>query len=271
MKNILYLYFVENMNKKQMITLTFGEQAENHKGMEMIGNGLVKEGLTLKDLKHAKKLFEKKGYVCELHKLNEESYTTFKLEDAYILIIKNGIHALTSEEPDNLMKEQLSLKWDTKAYMYGRVVNKKARHNLCYSDIEQQPDYENGKGTIVKWDTIPITKKLRENLKEYFGVKAEKLQCEGNHYYDITKCGISFHGDSERRIVIACRLGHSLPIHYQWFYNLKPIGSRMIFNLDHGDVYAMSSKAVGTDWKRRTIPTLRHATGCKKYTTIKEK
>ena len=28
----------------------------------------------------------------------------------------------------------------------------------------------------------------------------------------------------------------------------------------------MSEKAVGTDWKYASFPTLRHATGCKKYT-----
>lgn len=31
-------------------------------------------------------------------------------------------------------------------------------------------------------------------------------------------------------------------------------------------MYVMSEKAVGTDWKMSKIPTLRHATGCKKFT-----
>jgi hypothetical protein len=26
--------------------------------------------------------------------------------------------------------------------MYGRVVNKRARHNICFSDFDQEPDYE---------------------------------------------------------------------------------------------------------------------------------
>jgi hypothetical protein len=33
----------------------------------------------------------------------------------------------------------------------------------------------------------------------------------------------------------------------------------------------MSEKAVGTDWKRRVIPTLRHAAGCHKYLTIADR
>lgn len=68
-------------------------------------------------------------------------------------------------------------------------------------------------------------------------------------------------GDFERRIVVALRLGTSIPLHYQWFYRGEPVGARTIINLNHGDMYVMSEKAVGTDWKRRIIPTLRHAAG----------
>jgi hypothetical protein len=35
------------------------------------------------------------------------------------------------------------------------------------------------------------------------------------------------------------------------------------------DIYAMSEKATGFDWKKKTIVTLRHAAGCKKYLQIK--
>jgi hypothetical protein len=30
-------------------------------------------------------------------------------------------------------------------------------------------------------------------------------------------------------------------------------------------MYVMSEKAVGFDWKKRIVPTLRHAAGCDKY------
>lgn len=32
----------------------------------------------------------------------------------------------------------------------------------------------------------------------------------------------------------------------------------------------MSDKAVGFDWKKKNIPTLRHAAGSKKYLTIEK-
>ena len=33
---------------------------------------------------------------------------------------------------------------DTRALMRGRVVNKRARHNVCYGEMAQQPHYEAG-------------------------------------------------------------------------------------------------------------------------------
>ena len=44
-----------------------------------------------------------------------------------------------------------------------------------------------------------------------------------------------------------------------------PIGKRAEIMLEHGDMYVMSEKAVGTDWKNPSIPTLRHAAGSKKF------
>lgn len=42
-------------------TITFGDQAENHKGMQIIGKP-AEEGYSLKDIQQAKESFEKKGY-----------------------------------------------------------------------------------------------------------------------------------------------------------------------------------------------------------------
>ena len=91
------------------------------------------------------------------------------------------------------------------------------------------------------------------------------------NYYDISKCGIGFHGDGERKKVVAMRMGASMPLYYQWFQRSKPIGKRVKIDLYDGDMYVMSEKAVGFDWLKKIIPTLRHATGCDKFTIIKEK
>jgi hypothetical protein len=63
----------------------------------------------------------------------------------------------------------------------------------------------------------------------------------------------------------SARLGASLPLHFQWYLE-GGIGERILIPLD---MYVMSEKAVGTDWKKRKIKTLRHATGCEAFAPLK--
>lgn len=259
------------MKKNQTITITFCERAENHVGMQQIGK-IADNGFTCEELINIKTILEQKNYVCELRELHnnllqfESTLPKNFQEDnqASVLVIKNGIKLFLQKE-DNLFNELNALNYDTKAFMYGRVVNKKARHNLCFADINQEADYNTGKGTIISFSKIPLTNQIRNNLRSVFGNKADKLFAEVNKYYDITKTGIGYHGDSERRIVIGVRLGDTLPLCYKWFHKGKQIGERILINLEDGDIYLMSEKAVGTDWKKKNIFTLRHAAGCNKF------
>ena len=150
--------------------------------------------------------------------------------------------------------------------MYGRVVNKHARHNLCFSFESQEPDYENKKGRIVAFDSLPLLKKVRSFFPKILKEIGVGLVAEGNHYYDVSKCGVGYHGDGERKKVIGVRLGASIPLVYQWYHNANSIGQKMRFMLNHGDIYFMSEKASGNDWKMRSIHTLRHAAGTAKFT-----
>ncbi len=226
------------------------------------------EGFTMADLRQIKEKFEALGCVADLHVLNKLPAQA----EAGLLVIKNAVDVLLrthteGETKETLEVEQTDLMWDKKAFMYGRVVNKHARWNVCYSEEGHDPDYEAGKGRVIPYADVPVLEFLRNILLPgFFGPKAKDLKCEGNYYYDVSKCGIGFHGDSERRKVIAVRLGASLPIHYQWYHEGSPVGERMVFDLDGGDMYVMSEKTVGTDWKSKKIHTLRHATGCKKFT-----
>ena len=260
------------MNENSFITLTFGDMAENHVGMEQIGQIVnVGDGFNFSDLTQYKQKMESIGCVCDLIKLD---LVDIKTDDAFILIIKNGVNKILEKcsewNKNNMFDEQLNLNMDKYAFMYGRVVNKHARWNLCFDYKSRSPDYENGKGTIIGYDEVPITKRLHEQLPLYFGEKAQNLKGEGNYYYNIDKCGIGFHGDSERRKVIGVRLGNnSTPLHYQWYINNKPVGEQIIININGGDLYIMSEKAVGTDWRKKKTYTLRHATGCIKFTQNK--
>ncbi len=264
--------------KKYVITLTFGEVAENHVGMQQLGK-IAKEGqgFNLADLENAKNQFVELGLECriiDLIKAGKVENVKPPPQPAYVLVVKNGIKALTSTNfnLNKINKEVLKDSWDKKAFMKGRVVNKLARYNLNYADVSQEPDYENKKGRVVAFKDAPIVNTIRQNLPNFLGEKARNLFAEGNFYYDLTTTGIGYHGDSERRRVVAVRLGDSsIPLHYQWFQYSKPIGERIIINLEPGDVYVMSEIAVGTNWLKKIIPTLRHATGAKKYLEIKKK
>ena len=226
------------------ITLTFGDCAENHVGMQKIG---VKKlnGFSLSNIKEIVETFpDKEVKKYSLHKvINDDN------NKAYVYVIKNVF-------PDHLaLYDELKiLDWDKKAYMYGRVVNKHARYNLCFSNFNQEPDYINSKGRIIKInDVISLLP------------HCDNLEVEGNYYYDINNCGIGFHGDSERKKVIGVRLGDSYPIVYQWYHKKEPISDIINIPIDSGDIYIMSEKAVGTDWKSSSIKTLRHAAGSDKF------
>ena len=111
--------------------------------------------------------------------------------------------------------------------------------------------------------------RMRAALPRVFGAKATALQAEINHYYDVAKCGIGWHGDSERKIVVCARLGAAMPMAFQWYQEGKAIGRMFTLTLAHGGVYAMSQKATGHDWKKRKVATLRHAAGCAAFLTPK--
>ena len=102
--------------------------------------------------------------------------------------------------------------------MYGRVVNKHARSNLCFNDVAQEPNYALGMGRIIPYDQVNLLQLVRNSLAMYIGEKAVDLKAEGTYYRDVNINGISFHGDAERLKVIAIRLGTSLQIYYNWFY-----------------------------------------------------
>lgn len=269
-------------------TITFGDCAENHAGMQRLG-ATAAAGFTFAELLRARDRFRAAGFEAEVVDLVWEAGVAAAFDGgetapdtADVLVVRGGVNALL-QDADPLLRgtdlqgaadafagEQAALagERDKQALMRGRVVNKLARHNLCFGEEAQEPNYAAGKGRVVSFADVPLAEAVREALPKFFGPKAESLLAEANYYYDVTKCGIGFHGDTERRIVVGLRLGEPIPLHYQWFYRGGPVGKRVELSFNHGDLYAMSEKAVGFDWKRSTVPTLRHAAGAQKYLTI---
>ena len=271
---------------KRGMTITFSNSVENHFGMKQHGN--IVPGYTINDLRRAilfiKKLYpDSAGDVSLINLVDALPEEERKdAEPAAVLVWKGGVNKILSainKTSIDLFKEHDDLEKDTTYYdtRRSKVLNKKARHNLCFAEEAIAPNIAEKQGTVVAFNSVPLTKYIREALPQILGDKAKDKNAEGNYYYDLNKTGIGFHGDAERKDVIGVRSGEDdtagFPIHFQWFYKSEPIGERVEIDLTNSDIYVMSEKAVGTDWKRRNVKTLRHAAGGKdtKYLKISRK
>jgi hypothetical protein len=245
-------------------TLTFTECSENHVGMEKIGTKLpIGMGIKVSDLYEVYNFYKNTQYAdkIELYNLNYK----VEHEPAAILVIRGGVEMLGINST-SLFYEQQSLDKDKKFLNRGKVMNKIARWNLCFAYFDQEPDYENGKGRVISFERLPLTKQLKDNLHILLGssITSHISTAEGNYYYN-NKCGIGYHGDTERTKVIGIRLGDSMILSFRWYYQCNAVSENFNITLNHGDIYIMSEKATGTDFKKSSKYTLRHAAGASKY------
>jgi len=274
---------------KGVYTITFGDVAENGIGMEQLGQ-MYGRGLTVQELQDAQSKFDALGLVTELIDLTQ-AVTDEDLDylrsdagkpkaikkksllpksmsevevDAALLIVRNGVSAFIEDDAVDLLKEeQQQINYDArKLNQYKKEVNSIARHNVCFDDFDQDMNLSQGQGTVVDFSHLPLLSKIRNGLKDYIPALDDiELKAEGNYYYNRSQCGIGWHGDKERRIVIAVRLGESMDINYQWWYGHTQVGTRVNAILNHGDIYFMSDKAVGYDTGSPSKLTLRHCAG----------
>jgi len=290
-----------NMNSER-ISLTMAPGGENHRGNQLIGRMPIKgEGFKYSDIEiMGEKIRKSMGDNVEVLNLNTLSDVNVIKElgnedQARVLILRNWASKDTTKQ---IYKECVENKWDSKyldpnkyrteikdgkeVRIRGRVMNKLARTNLCYvAGMSQEPEYIEGKGTIIDLNTKSTlnseVSKLRTTLQTALveggsDSKVEINVVEGNRYYDLKKTGIGFHGDTERVVVICLTIGGGggYPMRFQWFKDGMPIGNSIDLALNDGDVYIMSEKSVGADWKLRSKYTLRHSAGAERYRSLKK-
>lgn len=286
----------------ERMSLTCAPGGENHAGMEIIGRMPVKgEGFKATDMEGLCPYFENLGFDSSVLNLNNMSgeNTIMGLgsdDQARVLLLREWVQ--TTFEPttvQDIYKELIADTWDAEyldknkyrieivdgveTKVRGKRMNKRARTNLCYvAGREQEPDVWKGKGRIVDLKKKTALNRAVDRLRGMIEAglieigsktKVEINVVEGNRYYNLKTTGIGFHGDTERVVVICISIGcDNYPMRWQWFKDGMPLGNPIDITLNCGDVYIMSEKAVGADWKLRSIYTLRHAAGAKKYTGL---
>lgn len=290
----------------QTASVTFSERVENGPGMQITGEECA-TGFRAGDIDNAEQFAKKhslaylrQDLVTLLPEEDREHPSVGQFGSAEFILIRGGVEALLqcghldrpAEHPSTIEREvdeekeeeeeekkqpqslieQLAtvifaLEVDKKAVMRGTVKHKLARWNATFGEQAQEPDIANKRGTIYAFDDLPLLQTLRANLSEEFGESCSDLLAELNIYYDIMKCGIGFHGDGERLKVLCARFGKALSLDFQWYANSSPVGERFSVVVNGGDLYMMSQKATGNDWKKTKggYLSLRHAAGCAKY------
>jgi hypothetical protein len=244
------------------ICITLGENAENHVGMQKIGDGeLARSGFSCDELSRIKDEYEELGGVAELYDLRTLSGVD-DVPEANVLILRDSTVFLCDRDADKILGELAGLEWDKKYWDQRRqkVLNKNARHNLCFAEQGNEPDYGNKKGRVVAFADVPLMASWKSRVEKL--CDQPPLAAEGNLYYDARKCGIGWHGDGERKKVIAlslCSPDVTREIQWRWYLRSEPISDRIVVQLGNGDGYIMSEKASGFDWKKSSIYTLRHA------------
>lgn len=181
-------------------------------------------------------------------------------DDACVLVIRPS----TQEAANSCLQEVENIKFDTFTSLRGKVLNAHTRHLVFLGEESRSPDASTGEHTVLGWSQIPAIERARSDLAGMLGGLPDVRSGCVLKYPDINKCGVSWHGDGERRQTIVYRVGSSSssrPLCFQWYLQGEAVGPVVRVHLENGDFLVSSAKAVGTDWKTRKVPTLRHATG----------
>ena len=238
---------------------TFAGCVENHAGMQKVGE--EREALTKEDLEKIGRFFKEKG--CRVNALRLHKMVGEKLKNpdgtslkAYVIHVRNAVEAF-DVDADELKAEYESVTPDTTFLntRRGVVQNKNARYNFNIGDNEhrQCPNIQEGKGTVVSFEDLPLLAKVRAGLtqigEEKDITKIMNLLAEANIYHS-QDSGIGYHGDSERKIVIGANMGKKRIIEFCAFREALPVGNTVVLKLRPGDMYFMCVNACGHDWSK---------------------
>ena len=272
--------YIQSIQNKPLIynkytsryAITFGENAILHVGGKTIGNGRRKHGYTVQELLDIQKSINTVDAPTTLFHINSPLPPSIRNKyNAAVLLIHNGANFILKQPDaaDKLLHEQQHKVVYDKKFWNSRTkktLHKRARFNIVFGPHNIKPSEDYQQYTVKSFNSLPMLQAFKNKLNIYFGKKALGLNAEGNHYYQLSS-GIGFHGDEERKIVICLCLGQASILRYHWrlpgssTHTLQPVD----IPVKHGDIYIMSEKATGWDWKLRSTVRVVHAAGHHKY------
>ena len=180
--------------------------------------------------------------------------------DACALVVRN----FQPEFCNKLLETFKTTKFDSFTKMYGKVCDAHSRHIVYFDETAVAPSREDCQHTVLAWGDQPQLAGILDWMRSTLGNCDDITIGCGLKYPDIDRCGISWHGDAERKKTALVRLGPNSerhPLHFAWFHKHDRVSEVVSIHLSHGDMVLYSDKAMGYDWKKSSIPTVRHATG----------
>jgi len=150
-----------------------------------------------------------------------------------------------------------------------KVRTLRCRHHMAFAKEYQEGNVGEGRMRVNGFPHHPALQTLRDAFVQFLTqcgdphIQEREVLMEVNHYYDVRKAFIGYHGDGERGLVTGFRLGRAafrFPFHFQCRQKapkemnaerkLAAWGKPMTVYVNRGDVYFMSHKATGSDWMK---------------------
>lgn len=250
--------------------ITFGDVAVAHVGGVAVGATIRAQGFTVDELRAVAAAHADDVGACELLMLSDVLPEALRVgNEAAVLVLRGAAARLLHVDADALLREQRErVAYDDKYWDARRRVtlNKRARYNAVFADEACAHSADYAQPTVHAFSDVPMLARVRARLFALLGAKAANLNAEGNYYYRAAS-GIGYHGDTDRRMVVCLCLGGEATVRFHWRlpgssdHTLRATNVRV----QHGDVYVMSDKATGYDWRLRSRARVVHAAGASKY------
>ena len=238
----------------ESFTLTFSDASP----VKRVGKN-AKNGFSIAELRKMCIDFGKKGFECEWIDLNAAMppcHVLINTPKAAVLVIRKGVSWFKSEADDLLLKLK-SLQWNEQVWLKHKLVKNPMRRHLKFGEKQ----YVSDEGLVVALKACPDIMKIRDSLNEMYSYRSVNFEVEGDHYYDMERCGRDSFGDWDKRMLVGLQVGATMKMAFTWWYQESKFSTPVEIELHHGDIFVLSDKAVGHDIHRKAIATLKRTCG----------